>query len=116
MAGRRRQKQKNEEQRPVVTDDFIYDDPKEQPHGDSESFALNSDTPEEAVRKLRRSPRHAEKKNEADEQPTLHRRKILPSSAALFIPPELYWMRIFSPYMMNPFQSRTSCAVYSAFC
>lgn len=68
MAGRRRQKQKNEEQRPVVTDDFIYDDPKEQPHGDSESFAFNSDTPEEAVRKLRHSPRHAEKKNEADEQ------------------------------------------------
>ena len=66
MAGRRRQKQKNEEQRPVVTDDFIYDDPKEQPHGDSDSFALNSDTPEEAVRKLRRSPRHAEKKNDAE--------------------------------------------------
>ena len=48
---RRRQKNKPETVRPVVMDDFIYDDPAEMA---DQTFA--SDTPEEAIRKMRRKP------------------------------------------------------------
>lgn len=53
MAARRRLERKSDEPRPVVTDDFIYDDPDSSDRltgGDG----IVSDTPEEAVRKLRR--------------------------------------------------------------
>ena len=53
MAGRRRLERKTDDRRPVVTDDFIYDDPR-QSFADSESDPVSSDTPEEAVRKLRK--------------------------------------------------------------
>ena len=53
MAGRRRLDRKSEEPRPVVTDDFIYNDPDSSGPSDSEK-AVQSDTPEEAVKKLRR--------------------------------------------------------------
>ena len=48
MAGRRRLERKTDDRRPVVTDDFIYDDPR-QSFADSESDPVSSDTPEEAV-------------------------------------------------------------------
>ena len=51
---RRRLERENKDTRPVVTDDFIYDDP----HGNddlSAGSAVPSDTPEEAIRKLRSS-------------------------------------------------------------
>lgn len=51
MAGRRRLERKPEDHRPVVTDDFIYDDPEA---ADRPSEVPGSDTPEEAIRKLRR--------------------------------------------------------------
>ena len=67
MAGKRRQKRKTEEHRPVVTDDFIYDDPQLQSSGGSDSDPVASDTPEEAVRKLRRSSRKEEKQSDSGE-------------------------------------------------
>ena len=54
MAGRRRLERKTDDRRPVVTDDFIYDDPHQSYNEDS-SDTGSSDTPEEAVRKLRSS-------------------------------------------------------------
>ena len=57
MAGRRRLERKTEDRRPVVTDDFIYDDPA-QSITENESEAASSDTPEEAVRKLRKRTQH----------------------------------------------------------
>ena len=53
MAGRRRLERKTDDRRPVVTDDFIYDDPQ-QSFTDGNSDPVSSDTPEEAVRKLRK--------------------------------------------------------------
>lgn len=61
MAARKRNRRKNEDNRPVVTDDFIYDDPEGMaPAGDSAAEdgpggdrSVTSDTPEEAIRKLR---------------------------------------------------------------
>ena len=53
MAGRRRLERKTDDRRPVVTDDFIYDDPRQSFNND-ESDPVSSDTPEEAVRKLRK--------------------------------------------------------------
>ena len=53
MAARRRLERKTEDRRPVVTDDFIYDDPDLSGNTDPDS-GPKSDTPEEAVRKLRR--------------------------------------------------------------
>ena len=53
MAGRRRLERKTDDRRPVVTDDFIYDDPQ-QSFSSGESDPVSSDTPEEAVRKLRK--------------------------------------------------------------
>ena len=52
MGSRRRLDRKTEDRRPVVTDDFIYDDPSDSNSAQEE--APFSDTPEEAVRKLRR--------------------------------------------------------------
>jgi len=49
---RRRLQRKVDNDRPVVTDDFIYNDP-ESPV-DTGSAEVSSDTPEEAIRKLRR--------------------------------------------------------------
>ena len=53
MAARRKSDRKSDDRRPVVTDDFIYDEPAGtgNPVADSEPV---SDTPEEAIRKLRR--------------------------------------------------------------
>lgn len=53
MAARRRLERKTEDSRPVVADDFIYDDPLSLDTADSAGEQA-SDTPEEAVRKLRR--------------------------------------------------------------
>ena len=52
MAGKRRLRRHEEESRPVVINDFIYDDPRP---SDSvpEDESVFSDTPEEAIRKLR---------------------------------------------------------------
>ena len=56
MSARRRTDRKSEDRRPVVTDDFIYDDPDLTGLEDADP-APSSDTPEEAVRKLRRRTR-----------------------------------------------------------
>ncbi|MCR5567402.1 MAG: rod shape-determining protein MreC [Clostridiales bacterium] len=53
MAGKRRSNRKTDDRRPVVTDDFIYNDPDTDESGDAVSEPV-SDTPEEAIRKLRR--------------------------------------------------------------
>ena len=53
MAGRRRLERKTEERRPVVADDFIYDDPSVS-GPDSGDLQPESDTPEEALRKMKR--------------------------------------------------------------
>ena len=53
MSPRKRQDRKSEDRRPVVTDDFIYDDPDSVVNPSEESEPA-SDTPEEAIRKLRR--------------------------------------------------------------
>ena len=53
MAAKRRLDRQTDDRRPVVTDDFIYDDPSVSGTGGSDS-APQSDTPEEAIRKLRR--------------------------------------------------------------
>jgi len=50
---RRRLQRKVTNDRPVVTDDFIYNDPAD-PAEEDPSSSVSSDTPEEAVRKLRR--------------------------------------------------------------
>ncbi len=54
MAVKRRLERKTEDRRPVVTDDFIYDDPLSADSADGNEPV--SDTPEEAIRKLRRRP------------------------------------------------------------
>ena len=51
---RRRLQRKVDNDRPVVTDDFIYNDPLTS--DDTGSADAASDTPEEAIRKLRRRP------------------------------------------------------------
>ena len=53
MSARRRLKRVTEDARPVVTDDFIYDDPAESAE-EPDAEGTPSDTPEEAVRKLKR--------------------------------------------------------------
>ena len=53
MSARRRPERKSEDRRPVVTDDFIYDDPETSGSASKEAGPV-SDTPEEAVRKLKR--------------------------------------------------------------
>lgn len=63
MAGRRRLERKSEDRRPVVTDDFIYNDPEPSKTSDSSDRPV-SDTPEEAIRKLRR--RDADPVSETD--------------------------------------------------
>jgi len=77
MAARRRLERNKDDHRPVVTDDYIYDDPLHADTSDSGSEPA-SDTPEEAIRKLRRkkpesideshSPEH-EKPTSADTGP-----------------------------------------------
>ena len=52
MAARKRLERNRTDHRPVVSDDFIYDDPDFPAAGPEESVA--SDTPEEAIRKMRR--------------------------------------------------------------
>ena len=52
---RRRLQRKVDNNRPVVVDDFIYNDPDKSSADDHpETDGIVSDTPEEAVRKLRR--------------------------------------------------------------
>lgn len=53
MAGRRRLQRQSDKSRPVVTDDFIYDDPDDSKSSVPVDEPI-SDTPEEAIRKLRR--------------------------------------------------------------
>ena len=53
MAAKRRLEKNKEDRRPVVTDDFIYDDPLHMDSVDPGDEPV-SDTPEEAIRKLRR--------------------------------------------------------------
>ncbi len=66
MAGRRRLERKTDDRRPVVTDDFIYDDPR-QSYTDGETDSFSSDTPEEAVRKLRKRTTQNETEPEENE-------------------------------------------------
>ncbi|MBR5961163.1 MAG: rod shape-determining protein MreC [Clostridia bacterium] len=66
MAGRRHLERKTEDRRPVVTDDFIYDDPQ-QPVADESTDQVSSDTPEEAVRKLRKRTQQNNKDSEVEE-------------------------------------------------
>ena len=54
MSARRRLERKTDERRPVVTDDFIYDDPGTAAGNDMPGAEVFSDTPEEAIRKLKR--------------------------------------------------------------
>ena len=51
MSAKRRLERASEDRRPVVTDDFIYDDPI-QPQSGSETDSAYSDTPEEAIREI----------------------------------------------------------------
>ena len=51
MSAKRRLERASENRRPVVTDDFIYDDPI-QPQSGSETDSAYSDTPEEAIREI----------------------------------------------------------------
>ena len=51
---RRRLQRKVDNNRPVVVDDFIYNDPEKPADDERETDGVVSDTPEEAVRKLRR--------------------------------------------------------------
>ena len=62
---RRRLQRKVDNDRPVVTDDFIYNDPETSANTDSAE--VSSDTPEEAIRKLRRrnAPSNASKPDTA---------------------------------------------------
>jgi len=53
LSARRRLERKTEDRRPVVADDFIYDDPLTPGQNETADEPV-SDTPEEAVRKLRR--------------------------------------------------------------
>ena len=59
MASRKRPDRKSEDRRPVVTDDFIYDDPEAAGTAGSEAEPV-SDTPEEAIRKMRHRKQDAE--------------------------------------------------------
>jgi len=60
---RRRLQRKVDNDRPVVVDDFIYNDPANSSDDEPETDGIVSDTPEEAVRKLRRrsGPSEADK-------------------------------------------------------
>lgn len=53
MAGRRRLQRQSDKNHPVVADDFIYDDPSNSKTSAPVNESI-SDTPEEAIRKLRR--------------------------------------------------------------
>ena len=88
MASRRRTDRKPDDRRPVVTDDFIYDDPSSS--GSAPDAGPVSDTPEEAIRKLRRKKddtdsaadeRSAGSSDKADaaasEQPTVYSSGIM---------------------------------------
>ena len=68
MAGRRRLERKEEEKRPVVTDDFIYDEQTGDPSDNSEASVV-SETPEEALRKLRRRDKAVSPGTGASAQP-----------------------------------------------
>lgn len=66
---RRRLQRKVDNNRPVVVDDFIYNDPANASEESSEKDSVVSDTPEEAIRKLRRrSGPAAEAGSAADEE------------------------------------------------
>ena len=82
MAGRRRLERKTDERRPVVTDDFIYDDPQ-QSSGGIESDSVSSDTPEEAIRKLKGAARQSDQPSASlsEEFPPFARRQQKKSSS-----------------------------------
>lgn len=64
MAGRRKLERQSDDRRPVVTDDFIYDDPDTSVSSVSADEPV-SDTPEEAIRKLRRrDPKRVSESNQ----------------------------------------------------
>ena len=68
MAGRRRLERKTDDRRPVVTDDFIYDDPQN-PSNEEVSGTFSSDTPEEAIRKLKSISQSSVIENESGDNP-----------------------------------------------
>ena len=53
MAKSRRGRKNENDPRPIATDDFIYETPDETSSDSRESDAFNSETPEEAIRRLR---------------------------------------------------------------
>ena len=84
MAGRRRLERNSEERRPVVTDDFIYDEPQ-QSFGGNGSDPISSETPEEAVRRLRRSARrHNEEKPEESPDEASSEKKASPERGTVY--------------------------------
>ena len=68
MAGRRRLERKTDDRRPVVTDDFIYDDQQDSFSG-NKTDSVSSDTPEEAIRKLKDSARRSDQDPDSAEVP-----------------------------------------------
>ena len=68
MAGRRRLERKTDDRRPVVTDDFIYDDPQN-PSNEEVYGTFSSDTPEEAIRKLKSISQSSVRENESGDNP-----------------------------------------------
>ncbi len=68
MSARRRLERKTDERRPVVTDDYIYDDPV-LPGNDGEDSEPVSDTPEEAIRKLKKRRTSADSAVSAGDEP-----------------------------------------------
>lgn len=62
MAAKKRSERRSGDRRPVVTDDFIYNDPEPAERVDSGAEPV-SDTPEEAIRKLRRRKADADPEN-----------------------------------------------------
>lgn len=92
MAARRRLERNVKDNRPVVTNDFIYDDPRPVSEGSEGSVA--SDTPEEALRKLRRrssdssawkqdAPEHKEESVYTSSEPDQNDQKVYSSGIKL---------------------------------
>lgn len=81
MAVRRRLERKTDDRRPVVTDDYIYDDPDAEGSASAESEPA-SDTPEEAIRKLRKKKAVPEPEDSSDEAPAESGSDEKPSASA----------------------------------
>ena len=70
MSARKKTSKNSEDRRPVVTDDFIYDEPDTAFDNGEENTPL-SDTPEEAIRKLKRRRAGSEKNDSSDDTPDI---------------------------------------------